>query len=62
MMYIVFENVMFEKKIIGIVFKNKLCYNRVIGRICLDYFGKCIVILMIDEFIGREDLVIEEIC
>lgn len=42
--------------------RNKFCYNWFKGIRCLDYLGKCIVFIQMDQFIGREDLVIEEIC
>lgn len=46
---------MYEKKNEGKVLKNMFCYNRVMGKVYLDYFGKCIFIFMRDELICRED-------
>lgn len=60
--YIISENVIFDKKIIGVIVKNKFCCKCIKGSRCLEYLGKCLVFLIMDVFIGCEYFVIEEIC
>lgn len=60
--YTISENVTPEKKIIGVVTRNKLCHNRLKGTRCPDHPGKCTASIQMDQPIGREDLAAEEIC
>lgn len=60
--YTISENVTPDKKIIGVVTKNKLCHNRLKGTRCPDHPGKCKASIQMDQPSGREDLTTDEIC